>query len=106
MVTAINSYKINFNKNIANDINYRTFETLGCKTFLITNYTEGLEKLFALDKDLVSYTTVDDLKYKIRYYLNNPSKREEIESHGHETALKKHTYDSRCRYLMRIIAGS
>lgn len=106
MVAAINSYKINFNKNIANDINYRTFETLGCKTFLITNYTEGLEKLFALDKDLVSYTTVDDLKYKIRYYLNNPSKREEIETHGHETALKKHTYDSRCRYLMRIIAGS
>jgi hypothetical protein len=106
MVTAINSYKINFNRNIANDINYRTFETLGCKTFLITNYTEGLEKLFTLDKDLVTYATADDLKFKIRYYLNNPSKREEIESHGYETALKKHTYDSRCRYLMRIIAGS
>jgi len=106
MVTAINSYKINFNRNIANDINYRTFETLGCKTFLITNYTEGLEKLFTLDKDLVTYATADDLKFKIRYYLNNPSKREEIESHGYKTALKRHTYDSRCRYLMRIIAGS
>lgn len=106
MIKAINSYKIHFNRNIANDINYRTFETLGCRTFLLTNYTEGLEKLFDLQKDLVVYTTKEDLKEKVKYYLANPDKRKEIEESGYQAALKKHTYDSRARYLMRIVAGS
>ena len=34
MVDAINSYYIHFNRNIGDDINYRTFETTGCKTLL------------------------------------------------------------------------
>jgi glycosyltransferase involved in cell wall biosynthesis len=105
MVKAINTYKIHFNRNIANDINYRTFETLGCKTFILTNYTEGLEKLFDLQKDLVVYTTKEDLKEKVKYYLANPNKRKEIEESGYQTALKRHTYDSRAKYLMRIVAG-
>ena len=32
MVKSINSYKCHFNLNIANDINYRSFETIGCGT--------------------------------------------------------------------------
>jgi len=105
MVKAINSYKIHFNRNLGNDINYRTFETLGCKTFLITNHTPGLEKLFDIGKDLVTWDNMNDLKEKIRYYLDNPKSREEIENKGYETVLKKHTYDSRAKYLLRIISG-
>jgi len=105
MVETICSYKIHLNKNLANDINYRTFETLGCKTFLLTNHTPGLEKLFDIDKDLVTYRDINDLKEKIKFYLDNPDKRKEIEEHGYNTVLKKHTYDARCRYLMRIISG-
>jgi len=106
MVKAINSYKIHFNKNISNDINYRTFETLGCKTFLLTNYTPGLEKLFDIGRDLVTYENFDDLKDKVKYYLKNDSERETIASNGYNTVIKKHTYDSRCKYLLRIISGT
>ena len=105
MVKAINSYKIHLNKNISNDINYRTFETLGCKTFLITNFTPGLEKLFNIEKDLITFDNTNDLKEKIKFYLCNPAQREEIETNGYNTALKKHTYDTRARYLLRIISG-
>lgn len=106
MVKAINSYKIHFNKNISNDINYRTFETLGCKTFLLTNHTQGLEKLFEIGKDLVTYDNLDDLKDKIKYYLQNSTEREKIANHGYETSIKKHTYDARAKYLLRIISGT
>ena len=37
MVSAIQSYKINFNLNVANDINFRSFETLGAGSVLCTN---------------------------------------------------------------------
>jgi hypothetical protein len=78
MVNAINSYKIQFNRNISNDINYRTFETTGCKTLLITNYTEGLEKLFDIEKDIIIYDTILDLKEKVSYYLRNEDELKKI----------------------------
>jgi hypothetical protein len=37
MISAIQSCKINFNLNIANDINFRSFETLGAGSVLCTN---------------------------------------------------------------------
>lgn len=105
MVKAINSYKIHLNKNIGDDINYRTFETLGCRTFLITNYTPGLEKLFDVGRDLVTWSDREDLRSKIHHYLSNPSEREAIERKGYETVRERHSYDSRCRYLVRLING-
>ncbi len=103
MVKAINSYKIHFNKNIANDINYRTFETAGCRTMLLTNHTPGLEKLFKIGEEVVTYDNNDDLDYKVNYYLNNPLERIKIETAGYERVIKYHTYDSRVEQLINII---
>jgi hypothetical protein len=105
MVKAINSYKIHLNLNFSNDINFRTFETLGCRTFLLTNYTPGLEKLFEIGKEIITYSNINDLKEKIKFYLDNPKQREEIETNGYNALIKKHTYDARVRYLLRIISG-
>lgn len=38
MISAIRSVKINFNLNVGNDINFRSFETLGVGSVLCTNY--------------------------------------------------------------------
>jgi len=40
MVSAICSYKLHINANISIDINYRNFETMGCRVPLITNYNQ------------------------------------------------------------------
>ena len=45
MVKAINSYDIHFNYNVSNDINYRNFETIGCRTVLLTDFNEHYEEL-------------------------------------------------------------
>ncbi len=68
MVRAVNSYHVHFNRNVADDINSRTFETTGCGTMLLTNYTPGLEQLFKIGEEIVVYRDLDDLRHKARYY--------------------------------------
>jgi hypothetical protein len=103
MVNSINSYKIHFNCNISNDINYRTFETTGCGTFLLTNYTPGLEKLFDIGKEVVVYTSIEDLDNKVKYYLENDNERNIIAEAGYQRAKREHTYFERSKKLIEII---
>jgi glycosyltransferase involved in cell wall biosynthesis len=103
MVDVINSYKIHLNCNISNDINYRTFETTGCGTFLLTNYTPGLEKLFDIGKEIVVYNDLNDLDNKVKYYLENEEEREKIAKAGYERSKKDHTYFERSKRLVEII---
>ena len=103
MVRAINSYKIHFNCNISNDINYRTFETTGAGTLLLTNYTKGLEKLFDINSEIVVYRNYQELDEKVKYYLQNESERVKIQNAGFERSKKDHTYFERAKKLIEII---
>jgi len=103
MVRAINSYKIHLNCNIADDINYRTFETCGCKTLLVTNWTPGIENLFEIDKEIVVYRNLTELDEKIKYYLLNDNERMIIAEAGYNRAKKDHTYLKRAEKLVEII---
>lgn len=103
MVNAINSYKIHLNCNISNDINYRTFETCGCKTMLLTNYTPGLERLFDIGKEIVVYTSIEDLDNKVKYYLENDNERNIIAEAGYQRSKREHTYFERSKKLVEII---
>lgn len=103
MVEAINSYKIGFNRNIADDINYRTFETCGCGTFLLTNYTKGLEQLFDIGKEIITYNSITDLDSKVKYYLEHEEERKIIAKAGFKRVRKDHTYDERTKLIMSLI---
>ena len=103
MVNSINSYKIHFNCNISNDINYRTFETTGCRTLLVTNYTPGLEKLFDLDSEIVTYRNIQELDEKIDYYLKNETERIKVETAGYQKSVNNHTYFHRSQTLHKLI---
>jgi hypothetical protein len=105
MVDALCSYRIGWNRNKANDINYRTFETMGCGTCLLTNNTDRLLDLFTDWKHLVTYTSVDDCCEKVAWLLRNPRERQEIADAGYAEARAKHTYDNRAKWLLDIITG-
>lgn len=106
MVNAINSYKIHLNCNISNDINYRTFETTGCGTMLLTNYTPGLEKLFDIGKEIVVYNNLAELDEKVKYYLENEEERKTIANAGYERSKRDHTYYERSKTLIEIIKNN
>ena len=103
MVKSINSYKIHFNRNLSDDINFRTFETLGCKTLLITNHTPGLEKLFTIGENIVVYENEKDLIDKINFYLKNNKEREVMIQKGYDHVKKNHTYYNRAEQLINIV---
>ena len=101
MVKAINTYKCHFNLNIANDINYRSFETIGCGTMLLTNYNPIYEELgFINQNNCLFYNNINDLTEKINNL--NQIDISKISNNGLNLALK-HTYKQRVKNLLEIL---
>ncbi len=84
-------------------LNPRVYEILACGGFQLVDKRKYLEGVFEDGKDLVVFETVDDLRKKIKYYLENEEERQAIAFHGRETVVKNHTYESRIRRMMNII---
>lgn len=103
MVRLVNSFWIHFNVNLANDINYRSFETIGCGTVLLTNYNPQYEKLgFVDDHNFLMYRDLGELEDKIETYLGRSDKLVPIIENG-KVLARRHTYDVRAKYLLEII---
>lgn len=103
MVNFINSSRIHWNRNIDSDVNYRHFETLGCKTFLLTNRAPDTDLLFEIGKEIVVYRTMKDLQEKIKYYRRHSGEREAIADAGYRRVKRDHTYTTRCKQLLEYI---
>jgi len=103
MVKVINSYKVHFNKNVLFDINYRTFETLGCGTALITNYHPRLIDLgFNHSENIFIYKNINELYDCMDEIIKN-NLYIDIAKKGHELVSKKHTYKNRVKMLLNYI---
>jgi hypothetical protein len=104
MVKALSSYKIAFNINISDDVNFRTFEVTGAGALLLTNYTPNLERLFKINEEIVVYESPDDLLSKINTLLSNDNLRESIAKAGHSRSKNYHSYDNRSKMLIQYLA--
>jgi spore maturation protein CgeB len=71
----------------------RTWITLGCGGFLLTNYQRGLEDMFIKGKHLEWYHDTAECLEMIEHYLQHPDERREIAAAGHEFAHARRTYD-------------
>ena len=102
MVETINSYWIHFNINLANDINYRSFETIGCGTVLLTNYNpQYLELGFRDEVNCLLYKNQQELEEKIDKYLKEYETLDIIAKEGLKLS-EQHTYDKRAELLLNI----
>lgn len=84
-------------------VNPRAFEIAACGGFQLVDYRSELPELFEAGKEIVCFKDIDDLKRKIRYYLNNPDEREEIALSGKERVLREHTYEHRMKRMLDLI---
>ena len=87
--------KINLNitlRSIGSGIPLRAFDIMGCGGFLLTNYQADMLELFEPDKDFVYYTDYEDLRAKVKYYLEHENERNAIARNGYEKVRKNHTY--------------
>ena len=106
-VDLLNSVKVSFNKSISDDINYRIFETLACKTPLVTNLVPGLDQLLVPDADFASYDSNNpkEMVGVCQWLLKDKTARDQLAANGHEKVLKFHTYDARAEYFFNLIDG-
>jgi spore maturation protein CgeB len=100
MVKSVNEYKIHFNKNMLNDVNYRNFETIGTSTVLLTSYHQDYELLgFINEKNCIIYKSIEDLKKIMKDLEMDLFDLEKIGMEGYELS-KIHTYKIRVKHLI------
>lgn len=68
----------------------RIFELAAARSVVLTEYHEGIEKFFHIDKEIVTFTDVDDFEKKVNYLHENPEEAKKIASNGHKRFLRDH----------------
>lgn len=105
MPLVFNNSKINLNftsKSIREGLPLRIFDVLGCNGFLITNYQTEIPDIFTVGEDLEVYTDVNDLLYKVEYYLTHENDRLEIANNGYKKLVKYHNYPERILKMLEL----
>ena len=87
-------------------VNRRTFDIAACKGFQIADYRQDMEKVFRINKEIVCFETLEELKKLIEYYLSHPDERRDITNEAYRKVLEKHTYDNRAKQILDIIEKS
>ena len=83
----------------------RVFEVMACGAFLITDRQRDIFSLFGDGEHLVGFDDAEDLRRKIRYYLDHPAERRAVAARGFEETRARHTYVHRLADLMAAING-
>jgi len=107
MCEIFNTSKINLNIHYPHSresVNLRTFDVLATKSFLLCDYFEELPNLFEIDKEIVCYKDVKELRKKIEYYLENEDERNKIIEAGYKRVLKEHTFYHRMKAILDTIS--
>lgn len=102
-----NASKINLNLTISQSreaVNMRVFDVAACGGFVISDYTKDLESLFKLGEEIVAFKEREELKELIKYFLDNPTERENIALNAKKRVLSEHTYTHRLSNLISILA--
>lgn len=99
MVKVLNGSKITINIQHPDHLRYmtnmRVFEATGSGVFILTDRSLGIEKLFRIGKEVVCYSSVDELNTLVGYYLDHEAERRGIAENGQLRAHRDHTYDRR-----------
>ena len=82
--------------------NMRLFEATGAGVFLLTDFKDNLDTLFAPDREVAVWRTIDDCLAAIDRALNDESGRAAIARAGHERTLVQHTYRHRTSQILEL----
>ena len=81
----------------------RVVQSLGTRTFVLTSYTPGTEKLFTRKVHLDWYTDYEELVDLIHYWLEHDEEREQVAQQGYEYVLKNYTLTQFAGQVLRDV---
>lgn len=82
--------------------NARLFEATGVGTFLLTDFKDNLHTLFAPDRDVAVWRSIDDCIVAIDRFMKDGSARDEIARAGQARTLSAHTYKRRAEDILAL----
>jgi spore maturation protein CgeB len=81
-------------------LNTRTFEILAAGGFELVDAVSGLEDLFDVGREIITYSSPDQFRQLTEYYLAHPDERDEVTSRGRARVLSDHTYVQRVKRIL------
>lgn len=84
-------------------INPRTFELAAAGAFQLVDKRSLLGECFDLDSEIATFSTVDEMHERIRYYVAHPEERQEIITASKNRVLRDHTYVQRMKTLLSSV---
>jgi hypothetical protein len=81
----------------------RPFEVTGAGALLLTEQQPGLDQIFEIGREIVTFTDPGNCREKIEHFLDSDHEREEIATAGQQRTLKDHTYLQRARRVLEIL---
>jgi hypothetical protein len=84
------------------DIIERPFKLMSNKAFVISDYVEGLRKLYNED-ELVLAKTPEEFIHEVEYYLTYPDRRQSFVEAGYKKTIEQHTYFERAKTIFNAL---
>ena len=86
-------------------LNPRTFEIAACGGFQLVDERSYLPENFEVGKEMICFTSLQEMRELAKEFLSKPDKRIEIASASRERVLAEHTYEHRMLELLGVMAG-
>ncbi|MFB0516299.1 MAG: glycosyltransferase [Candidatus Neomarinimicrobiota bacterium] len=84
-------------------LNQRLFDIPLCNGFVLTDWKEALAEHFELDQEVIYFRNDDELKEKVRYYLQHPDARDAVIEKARERILREHLMEHRVTKMLETI---
>ena len=83
--------------------NMRLFEATGVGAFLLTDFKDNLDTLFAPDREVAAWRSTDDCLKIIDHYLGDDTGRAAIAHAGQARTMAQHTYRHRTAEILGLV---
>ena len=85
--------------------NMRLFEATGVGAFLLTDFKDNLDTLFAPDREVAVWRSIDDCLKAIDRHIGDDTGRAAVAHAGHMRTVAQHTYRHRTAEILGFVEG-
>jgi hypothetical protein len=86
--------------------NMRLFEATGVGAFLLTDFKDNLHTLFAPDREVAVWRSIEECLTRIDHFLRDDDGRAEIARAGQARTMAQHTYRHRAAEILGFVDGA
>ena len=90
---------------MATAVNQRVFDCPGAGGFLLTDHQASLADLFDVASEVAVYTTLEEAREQLRWFVERPLARKEIADRARKRILGEHTYRHRLEDIVALLKG-